>query len=56
MPFAVGSTTVSAVAAATAASTAFPPLRSATSPAAAACGDEAATMPCRAYTGYRVEG
>jgi hypothetical protein len=45
MPFAVGSTTVSAAAVATAASTALPPFFSASSPAWAASGCDAHTMP-----------
>jgi len=45
MPLAVGSATVRVVAAATAASTALPPRRSISSPAAEACGDDAATIP-----------
>ena len=48
MPLAVGSTTVRAEAAATAASMALPPLRRASSPAAAAWGEEQFTMPSRA--------
>ena len=48
MPLAVGSTTVRAAAAATAASAAFPPLRSTSSPAADAKGLEQFTIPPRA--------
>ena len=51
MPFAVGSTTVSAAAVATAASIALPPLSRIASPACEACGAELATMPLRAYSG-----
>jgi hypothetical protein len=53
MPFIVGSTTVSAMAVASAASIALPPRASAWTPACAARGCEAATM-LRASTGARV--
>ena len=45
MPFAVGSTTVSAAAVATIASTALPPFLRISSPACAACGCDAQTIP-----------
>ena len=54
-PFPVGSTTVSAIAVATAASTALPPLASIVSPACAASGCVVATQ-LRASTGMRREG
>jgi hypothetical protein len=54
-PLPVGSTTVSAMAAASAASTALPPASSMRSPACAARGWEVATT-FRAYTGTRREG
>ena len=54
MPLLVGSSTVSAIAVASVASTAFPPLSSMRSPACAASGCEAATT-LRASTGMRCE-
>ena len=54
-PLPVGSTTVSAMAAATAASTALPPLASMASPAWAASGWDVATM-LAAITGERRDG
>ncbi len=54
MPLLVGSTTVRAMAAARAASTALPPARSIRSPAWAARGWEVATT-LRAMTGIRCE-
>ena len=56
MPLAVGSTTVSADAAATAASKALPPRSSACMPAAEACGVEQFTIACPAYIGNRWDG
>ena len=55
MPLLVGSRTVSAIAAATAASAALPPARSIRSPASAASGCEVATM-FAASTGILCEG
>jgi len=55
MPLLVGSTTVSAIAVARAASTALPPLASMRRPAAAASGWLVATT-LRARTGMRCEG
>ena len=56
MPFEVGSTTVRAMAVASAASTALPPARSTSSPAWAASGWLVATAPLVAKTGSRREG
>ena len=53
---AVGSTTVSAAAAATAASMALPPFRSTSMPAAEACGVDAFTIPPSAKRGYLADG
>ncbi len=55
MPLPVGSTTVSVIAAASAASSALPPLRSMFSPASVAKGCDVATA-LRAMTGERREG
>ena len=55
MPFEVGSTTVKAIAAASAASTALPPRRSISRPACAASGWLVATT-LSASTGMRCEG
>jgi len=56
MPLAVGSTTVRAAAVATMASTALPPFFSTSSPAWAARGWDAQTIPREAYIMFRLEG
>ena len=56
MPLEVGSTTVRAMAVASAASIALPPARSTSRPAWAASGWLVATAPLVANTGWRREG